>query len=322
MASPIVDPSKTRYFPEMLIEALNEPSVSTVEATIASYNWSDRRCVVENIIPVTPTANCDLVVMADSREKVRIRSDVPSVADPYRFHKIVARETLDFSYVMTTGSASNLRARWNMTFRRPLPVDKIREGKQLDTAEDAIASEIALEDYLSFGAIPYNQSLIHADPVKMFDEIIPIEKEIPAMAAGASAIIGGQQIPANGQLLVLLGVMVDTSNLPATASDTFFCVDRDIDTYYMKLDCTAMPDQLYIPCYVPCIKKLECRIESATGTSSKVVHAGFVYGVRPLSIADYIAWDLPFGSPLQRSKAQELVSRYPTLAKRIKAGLI
>ena len=322
MATPIIDPSKTKFFPEMLIEALNEPTITTAEAKVASYNWTERRCIVENIEPFTQTANCDLIVMADSVEKARIRSDSVTLRDVRRKHKIAARETLDISLQMTAGAAANVRTYWNMTFRRPLPVDKIREGKQLDTNEDSIAQMTNLEDYLSFGAIPYHQSLMNIDPNKIFEEVIPVEKVLTAIAANGESIIGGQSIPANDQLLVLLGIMVDTTNLPATPSDTFFCVDRDIDANYMRLDCSAMPDNVYIPCYVPATKKIECRIESATGTGVNTVDAGFVYGVRPLSIADHIAWGLEFKSANDRSKAQALVTKYPTLAKRIQAGLI
>ena len=37
---------------------------------------------------------------------------------------------------------------------------------------------------------------------------------------------------------------------------------------YMKLDITALPDNVYVPCFVPAIRSLKVYVQSTTGTSS------------------------------------------------------
>jgi len=328
MANPIIDPAKAKYFPEMLIECINEASISTSGEQIASYLLNDRSCVVENPEVFTQTANLDLVVSADSSERARIRSNAQVLRDPGRYVKITAKETLDFTGIMTSGGpTTNVRSRWNMTFRRPLVVDKLREKNPLDTDEISSMSAIIkkLEDNLSLGTIPRNQSLLNIDPAKMFDDVICVEKNMAAMAASSESIIGGSKINIpnpNSQLIVLLGVMVDTSCFAAgTASDTFVVVDRDTDPNYMKLDVTGMADQFYMKCFVPCIKSLEVRVESATGTGANTVPCGFIYGTRKLNVADHIKWNLPFNSAVARSAAQKLVTDYPDTVKSMQAGV-
>lgn len=325
MANPIVDPSKVKYFPEMLIECINESSVTTTGQKVASYLMTDRRAVVENAEVYNQTANMDLVISADGIEKARIRSDSHTLRDPCRYHKLSAKETLDFSLIMTAGGpTSDVRSRWNITFRRPLAVDKIRDDVQLDTDELALSNDLHLDEHLSFGTIPHNQSLLNIDPAKLFDDVIPVERNMAIIAAGGESVIGGRKldIPSpNSQLYVLLGVMVDQDLIVAgTADDTFLVVDRDNDPDYMKLDVSGMTDLQYVPCFVPCIKSLNVRIKSTSGTAAG--GAGFIYGIRDLTVADHLRWNIPFNSPVARSDAQKLVTDNPKLAKSIQAGVI
>jgi hypothetical protein len=193
----------------------------------------------------------------------------------------------------------------------------------LDTVEGPIADLVHLEDFLSLGTISYYQSLAKIDPAKMFDDVIPVDKVLPVIAAGGESIVGGTAINVpnpNSQLIVLLGVSFDSSAM-ATPDDTFLVVDRDTDPDYMKLDVTGMPDNGYLPCYVPAIKKLEVRIESTTGIVASP--CGFYYGVRKLNVGDHIRWNLGFpNAPLARADAQALITKYPDIAKRMQAGLI
>jgi hypothetical protein len=327
MANPIIKPDKAKYFPEMLIEAINQASISTNGESIASYSLIDRRCTVENPEVHTQTANLDLVITADSTERARIRSNAQTLQDRNRYIKIRARETVDFSGIMTAGGpTTNVRSRWNMTFREPLVVDKLREKGQLDSVEDSLVKDLHLEENMSFGTIPHNQSLLNIDPSKLFDDVIPVEKNMTAMGASSSSIIGGSAINIpnpNSQVAVLLGVMIDTTCFGAgTPDDTFIIVDRDTDPEYMKLDVTALPDFTYLKCYVPAIKKLEVRIESTTGTGGNTVPCGFIYGIRNLNVADHIRWKLPFNSATARSDAQKLVTDWPKTAKGIQAGVV
>lgn len=81
-----------------------------------------------------------------------------------------------------------------------------------------------------------------------------------------------------------------------------------------------MPDNVYIPCYVPATKKIECRIESATGTGVNTVDAGFVYGVRPLSIADHIAWGLSSRVPMIAPRRRRLSPSIPLSPRESRQG--
>jgi len=322
MASPNVDPSKARYFPEMLIEAVNQSSISTSGETIAQYRLEDRHAAIEQAEVVTQTANLDMVISTDGSERARLRSDAQTLLDVRRRMKLNARQQIDFTGIMTAGGpTTNVRCRWNLTFRKPLSVDKLRSGIQLDTEELAIAEELRLVDNLALGSIPYHQSLLDIDANKMFDEVIFVERNQAIIAAGAEATIGGAKINANGQLIVLLGVMLDTAILGAgTADDTFLIVDRDSDPEYMKLDITAMPDNVYLKCYVPAVKDLKVYIRSATGTSADGV--GFIYGIRDITLADRIRWGLPFPSPTAKLEAQRLVKDYPKFVRSIAAGVM
>lgn len=327
MANAILDPDKAKYFPEMGIEILNETSVTTAGQSVAQYTLNDRIAILENAEVFTGTALVDMVISADSHERARIRSDVPLLADTKRYNKITAKETLDVTLIHTAGGpTSNIRSRWNLTFRRPLPADKVRDKKQLIDEEKTVSDMTNLEDYISFGIIPYNQSLLKIDPAKHFEDIVPVERKLAAMAASSESIIGGSEISVpnpDTQVLVLLGLMFDTTCFGAgTADDTFIIVDRDNDPTYMKIDVTGMPDNLYMPCYIPAIKKLKVYVSSATGTGGNTVPCGFTYGVRPLNVADYIRWGLKPASTKATLDMQNLIKNYPETAQRLKAGMI
>lgn len=324
MASPHIDPAKTKYWPEMLIEAINQSSISISGESIASYQLDDRNVVIEDAETVTQTANMDLVISTDGSEKARIRSDAFTLRDRLRVGKIRARSQVDFSGIMTAGGpTTNTRHRWCMTIRKPTIVDKLRDGFPLSDSERSIADELHLEENLMLGTIPYNQSLLTADFNKMFDDIIYVEREQAIIAAGATGIIGGSEVyvpSANQQVIVLLGVMVDTAMLGAgTADDTYLVVDRDNDPEYMKLDITAMPDATYLRCFVPALRKLKVYISSTTGTSAESV--GFVYGVRDINFADRIRWNLPPASPTARLEFENIIQKYPKAYRSIMAGV-
>ena len=326
MASPIVDPAKVKYFPEMLPEILNEPSVTTAGQRVASYVLSDRMLTIEQASVVTQTAALDMIVSSDSRERARIRSDAYVLTDPFRRTKITARESAEIRLQHATGGpTANVRSGWEMTFRKPLAVDKLRAGITLDTTEQPIADALHIAENLALGMIPYNKSLLKLDHSSLFTDVIPVEKTMAAIAAGGKSIIGGSAISSatiNDQLIVLLGVMIDPTCLAGGApSDTFVVVDRDNDPNYIKLDITGMPAMLYVPCYIPAINKLEVRVESTTGTAANTVHCGFMYGVRPLNFMDHLKWESPYNSPLARTKSLDIFRQYPSQVQAMLAGV-
>jgi hypothetical protein len=309
----------------MLIEAINQSSISTSGESIASYRLEDRNVTIEEAEVVTQTANLDLVISTDGSEKARIRSNAYTNRDRNRFMKLRAQKHIDFSGIMSAGGpTTNVRSRWNLTMRKPLVVDKRRDDIALDTAELDIEQDLHLDENLMLGTIPYNHSLLNIDPHKMFDDIIIRERDQAVIAAGGTGVIGGSEVyvpSADQQLIVLLGVMVDTGLLGAgTPDDTFLIVDRDNDPEYMKLDITAMPDNTYLNCFVPATRKLKVYLSSATGTAADGV--GFIYGIRDLSVRDRIAWNLPPGSATAKMNIESLVQKYPKVYKSIKAGLM
>ena len=324
MASPTIDPYRAKFFPEMLIEAVNEASISTSGESIAQYRLEDRYAVIESAEVHTQTANLDLVISTDGSEKARIRSDAQTLQDRNRIMKLRARQHIDFTGIMTAGGpTTNVRSRWNMTIRKPTAVYKRRNDIALDTSEVDLEKDLNIDENIMLGVIPHDESLLKIDPSKMFDDIIIVERELAIIAAGGEGVIGGAKIdvPAAGrQLAVLLGVMVDTAMLGAgTADDTFLVVDRDQDSEYMKLDITALPDNVYVPCFVPAIRSLKVYVQSTTGTSAD--GCGFVYGLRDLTAIDRIKWNLPPGSATGRAEIESLMQRYPKILKGIKAGL-
>ena len=326
MASPIVDPSKVKYYPEMLPEILNEPSVTTAGQRVASYLLAERNLVIEDALPFTQTAAMDFIISADSRERARIRADSPTLGDARRYSKITARESAEFRLQMVTGGpAANVRSGWEMTFRKPLSVDKLRAGITLDTTEQPIADALHIAENLALGMIPYNKSLLNLDYSSLFTDVIPVEKTLAAIPANGKPIIGGSAISSatmNDQLIVLLGVYIDTNCLAAgTPSDTFIVVDRDGDPSYIKLDITGMPDNQYVPCYIPAINKLEVRVESTTGTGALTVPCGFQYGVRPLNYMDHLKWGIPYNSPLARTESLKIFQQYPSQVQAMRAGV-
>jgi len=263
------------------------------------------------------------VIAGDSGEKIRIRSNVPTDTDVLRYAKVIARNTLDVSMIMTVGAGANLWSRYNITVVDPLPVDKVRYGENLDADEVPIADELRLDQSLSLGTIGYHPSLLNIDPGKMFDEVIIVERLLAAMAANSETIISGHQVLINpGTVAVLLGVMIDTTNISASASDTYVKVDRDGDYGYMQLDVTALPDNLYVPCFVPALETLKVYVTSVTGSAGQTVPAGFIYGVRPLNIRDHELWGIPYSSPIKTAEVKELLGKNPRIASSIKAGVI
>jgi hypothetical protein len=325
MATAIIDPSKARLFPEMLIEALSQDSITTGSEKVASYVLRDKHVLLEDP-QVESTSGLDLIISPDGGERTRIRSNAVISTDARRATKIRARQTLDVSMQMASGSASNIWTRYNLTVRKPLTVDKLRYDMSLDALEAQVADSLLLEDHLSIGTIPYHESLLNIDPSKKFDEIIPVEKSMTALSAASEAVIGGAEITARpGELVVLLGVMLDTSifaTAVAPANDTYLVVERDGQPDYMKLDYTAMADGLYHKCYVPAVEKLRVTVESATGSGAAAYPAGFYYGTRKLGLADYVRWDLPVPTPTLRADIETLKAKQPRIFASIKAGVL
>jgi hypothetical protein len=268
------------------------------------------------------TALMDFIATADSREKARIRTDVPSATEALNRMKVVARKTLDLSFQMTAGAVTDKYCRYNMTIRKPNVLDKLRNGENIATEEQAFSDVLKLEDNLSIG-VPYYESLLNIDPSKRFEEIIPVERKLAAMAAGDIAVIGGAQVNIPpGWLGVLLGVMVDiTAFAGVGVGDTFLIVDRDDDPTMMKLEIKGCADGLYMPCYLPFLNSTKVYLESATGSGGNIIQAGFFYGLRKMTDSDYVRWGLSFPTPLQASEASRILSQYPKTLAGLKSGV-
>jgi hypothetical protein len=331
MGNTICDPSKAKFWPEMLIEGLNQASITTDPATVASYLFKDRSVVIENPT-VESTANLDFVVSADSNEKYRIRSNVPTFTDVARMSKVTARKSLTVQMQMAAGNASNVWSRFNLTVRRPTVVDKCRyndvlsNDKSAGLSEIEVAEALGIDDLLSIGYIPNTMSLLKIDPSKMFEDIIPVDKSVTAIGASSIGYIGSQIPVSENKVAVLLGMMVDSSVFTGAGvgpGDTYLCMDRgDLQPYYQKIDITSCADGLYMPCFIPVLDNFKVYIESATGSGGAAIPAGFIYGVRDRTIIDYEHWGIPYSSPVVRSEALDILNKNQKIALPLKAGII
>jgi hypothetical protein len=323
MATAVVDPSMAKFFPECLIECVDQAAITTGGNNVCSYTLQDRYITVEKL-EVDPIANMDVTVAADGfGEKMKIRSDVPAAADTLKMRKIFARKNFSVSNSMTVGAATHAWNRWNVTVRKPDVVTKCRYGVSLEQSEEKLVDDLNILDALSLGTLPRYGSLLNDDVFKQFDEIIAVDRLLPAIAALGTGIVGSQINVNPGNVNVLLGVMVDSSIFAAVFSDSYMIMQRDDNYNYMKLDCSGMPDQTYMRCFVPFIDKMQISIYSQTGSAAGTVPAGFIYGVRKMNIIDHIKWGLGYKSPIEASEADDIIAKFESsgLYAKIKAGI-
>jgi hypothetical protein len=332
------DPKKARLFPECAIEAVDQASVSTSGETVSRYSVSPYHVSIENM-HVDPTADMDVFLGVDGvaeRMKYRSNACIPisgaTIEDYWKREKFTASKSLDISYRMTAAAATHAWGRWNLTVRAPSIIEKLRIHQKLTAEEQQISDNLDLEDNLAVGSLPMQPSLL--DPRFVYTqnlEIEPIYRSLTALAANSASIIGNPIPCPSDRVMFLLGISIDDT-FAANYSDTFITVDRDDrDFDYLKLDASAMPNKLTVPCYIPFTEKLVVNLETTTGSGGNTVECGIVVGSRPRTLMDHLKWgnDLPYRSEVESTEAQQLIDKYTknssprdNLISRIKAGLI
>lgn len=328
------DPRKAKYWPECLLECVDQAAVTAAGQNIATYQCDPYFMVFENL-QVEQIPNMDMLLAVDGiAEDQKSRSDacLPiSLAvneDHWSLQKNHAVKTAEITLRMTPGAAgvANVWTRWNYTVRKPTIVDKLRFGLSLDGEESKIANDMALEDSLSLNLIQRSPSLISDEVWKQFDKISEYPFDLGALAAASNTTIGARVDVSHEWVFVLLGVRVESLPFIGTASDSFFVVDRDNDASYMKLDISGMPQMKTCRCYVPFTDKLACRIETATGSAGSNVYASYIIGKRPATIIDHIKWgsNYPYHSDVYRVSVESTIEKYRAkkLLDRIKAGTL
>lgn len=328
------DPRKAKYWPECLLECIDQAAVTTAGQTIATYQCDPYSMQFENM-QVESTPSLDMLLATDGiAENMKLRADacLPiSFAvneDHWFLHKITATRTADVSLRMAPGAAAvaNVWSRFNYTVRKPTIVDKLRLGLSLDSDESRIATALALEDSLSLELIKRSPSLLSDEVWKQFDEVKEYPFDLGALAAGSTTQIGARLDVPHEWVWVLLGVRVESLPFMGTASDSFFRVDRDNDPSYMNLDLSGMPQMKTCRCYVPFTDKLTCSIVSATGSGGRNVYASYFIGKRPATAVDHIKWgsNFPYHSDVYRVSVEALIEKYKSkgLLDRIKAGTL
>lgn len=332
-----VDPRKAKFFPECVIEAVDQNAVDTGGDIVARYVCSPFHSVIENV-QVESTANMDVFLSVDGQaEKMQYRSNAvlpiaaANVEDYWKKEKYIATKTFEVSYRMTAGAGANVWGRWNITTKAPTIIEKLRSNQKLTSEEQQIADNLDLADNLAVGYLPMMPSLL--DPryqFTQFQEIEPIYRSVAAMAANTSSTIAYEINCPQDMIYTLLGVSID-GTFAAVYSDSYFIVDRDNDYDYIKMDASAMPANETIPCFVPFTDKLVCSIDSVTGSGGGTIECGFLIGKRKRTLLDHIKWgkDLPYRSEVEQTEAEALIDKYTkglsprdNLVFKVKAGLI
>jgi hypothetical protein len=329
-----VDPRKAKFFPECLIEAVDQDAVAAAGTNVARYVCSPFHSVIENI-NIESTANMDVFLGIDGvAEKMMYRSNsvlpisAATIEDYWIKDKFVATKSFDFMY---RGAAAHVWGRWNITTKTPTIIEKLRAKQKLTAEEQQIADNLDLLDHISVGYIPQSPSAL--DPRYQFTQFTEIERiyrSVAAMGANTASVIGYEINCPQDQVYVLLGVSVDAT-FAAVFSDSYMIVDRDNDYDYMKMDCSAMPANETVPCFVPFTDKLIVSLESITGSGGNTIECGFLVGKRPRTLIDHIKWgdNLPYRSEVEETEANELINKYTkglspkeNMLNKIKAGLL
>lgn len=318
-----IDPRKVRYPPEALIEAMSIPTVSTGGSVVAQYLCEPYRISIENM--VVESENIDVVVGADGfpeKTKTRASSVFVPPGSPLPL-RVSARRSAE---VMLTSKdsddKSNVWARWNVVVRDEKLLDRVKTRDALSKDDYDIVRNLNLDENLTLGTAPYQRDVLGRTTLMEFDEIIPVSRQLDSLSASTSYSVGGAiNCSKYREVKVLLGLIVEASNLFTTVNDSYIRVDRDDDPSYMKLDITALPRNTFMPCYVPFIDELEVFVDIGSTAPARGIGVGFVYGIRDMNTKDHILWDIPYANTKEEEIANRLISEY-NFKPQLRAGVI
>jgi len=341
MSPAYIDPKRSAYWPESLPECQNIPAVPVGGVRFASYtDWAPRVVEVRQLV-TSPGTACETTVSVDGfKHGMSFHNEADAIHDTIYAEptKVLAKDSLELAMnTITGGGETNLHARWNLTIRDPSIADKIVMGIPLSDTEEAIAQKYELHDMHEMGTLPKHKNLLGDDVVTLFDEVIEVARRLPTVAAGGELIVGGvKNVPMSAnKVFVLLGIAFDTAALKTNAGigldDTFIKIDRDAMTEYAVLDAATMPgfvstDAFHlddtIRMYMPALEKFSVRVTTTTGfTAANNLRLRYIYGVRSLTVIDYIKWGLVPRTNAAIARATELDEKHD-IAERVVAGVL
>lgn len=282
-----VDPTKCKLFPEEIPEAIAiNAAASTASGTsIASYASFSPWAISLKKLWTNQATGVTLRLDTDSGHAV-IESPLPSRSNLFPAElDLIAQDNFDMWSVGATGGTLNAYYTYTMRITKPTIFEKIKNSITLTDDEKALADEFDIKRKYLAGILASR-----GVNTEQFKKIYEVAKSV-TVAAGSNTRVGRIINVKKGEKAVLLGISVDSTAaiaLNTAANDTYFTVNRDSDTSYIKLDCAAMPTLNYeTPCYIPALDKLEILIESVKGGTLPVRYR---YGIANMTLMEKIRW--------------------------------
>lgn len=286
------DPTKAKYFPEELPEAIaiNAAASTAGGTSIASYASFSPYVMSLKKLWTWRTAGAASVTFRldiDSGHAV-IESPLPARSALFPSDiDLIAQDNLDMWSVGVTAAGLNSYYTYVMRVTKPTIFEKIKNSITLTDDERALGDEFDIKRKYLAGILGARSA-----GTEQFKKIYEVARAVTVAAAGSTRV--GRIINVKrGEKAVLLGIAVDSTAaiaIAAGANDTFFTLNRDSsDTSYIRLDCASLPTLNYeTPCYIPALDKHEILIESVTGVAALPVR--YRYGVANMTLMEKIRW--------------------------------
>lgn len=283
-----VDPTKTRFYPEEIPEAI-ATTANTSGASIASYSSYDPYTMFLKSIY---TGHTPAVTLRVDNDGGHASIESPLVARPSRLpvlNELPCYDSLDMWMVSSAGTPATFIT-YTLKITKLSVFEKYKLGLSLDDRGVQLLADFDIVKRYSAGLL---RSVEQQSP---FKKIVEVSRNV-TVAAGASGRVGRIVQVKRGEKAVLLGVAVDPGKVQADlggpgVDNTYLQLTRDvIDTQHFSLDCACMPSiDTEVPCYIPAQDKLEILVNSAAGVTNLPVR--YRYGVADITILEKIRWGI------------------------------
>lgn len=278
-----IDPTKAKYFPEVLPEAIAATS-STSGVSIASYAaFSPFAMQLKDLWTNQAVTGESLRIDTDAGHGV---IESPLISRPDRLpveQDLLVEDSMD---LWAIGATVKSYFAYTLRVTQLTVFEKIKHGIALSTEERALADKYEIEE-------KYLAGILKKLDAPQFKKVIEVTKEV-TVAAGDNTRVGRFINVKRGEKAVLLSMAADSATVAGGvgSADTYLTVNRDVsDLSHVKLDTAAMPTIDYeMECYIPALNRLEILLESVTGISKLPVR--YTYGIADLSIIEKIRWGL------------------------------
>lgn len=275
----IVDPTKAKYFPEVLPEAI-VVTASLTGTPIASYGLFTPNIVTFDSLFTDVGEN--LVTRLDKDSLYGVL-EVEGTARSDREETKLDIHCENSLNLWAIGAATEIAyTAYTIKCGIPTVFDKIKYGMGLTPDELEIDRQHEISKRFSAGLLSKADSPIFEKEVEI--------AELVTVAAGANTTVGPIiNVPA-GKKAVILSFGTNSAFGGLTANDTYISLTRGISEIgYVKLDTMAMPGLNHdINCYIPAINRLEILLESTTGVTNMPVR--YKYAISDISIIEKIRW--------------------------------